>query len=113
MFGVLVGYHKVGEIINAAFPVLMFIYPITIVLILLNILSDKWVTPMIFKSVVIITFIFSIPDFIVSLNLGIDLSSVQSYIPLSSQGLGWFIPAFIMFGLTTVLNLTVLRSQNT
>lgn len=113
VFGVLVGYHKVGEIINAAFPVLMFIYPITIVLILLNILSDKWATPMIFKSVVIITFIFSIPDFIVSLNLGIDLSSVQSYIPLSSQGLGWFIPAFIMFGLTTVLNLTVLRSQNT
>lgn len=109
--GVLIGYNKVGEIINAAFPALMFIYPITIVLILLNVLSDKWATSMTFKLVVLTTFIFSIPDFLAFFVPEGSLDTIQSWIPLSSHGLGWVIPAFVMFGIMVIMNLLLKNSD--
>src|SRR5690606_1357128 len=63
ILGVLIGQFNVGFIIEIAIPVLMFIYPITIALIILNVLPDKFATPMVFKAVIFVTFIFSIPDF--------------------------------------------------
>jgi LIVCS family branched-chain amino acid:cation transporter len=106
--GVLIGYNKVGEIINAAFPALMFIYPITIVLILLNVLSNRWASPLVFRGVVIAAFVFSIPDFLNFFVAEGSLSNLQSWIPLSSQGLGWVMPAVIVF---VVLNLFLLIRQ--
>lgn len=97
VLGVLMGQLDVQYIIKIALPALMFIYPITIVLILLNVLSEKWTSGAVFKSVVFITFLFSIPDF-----LGLIISSdkpltIQSYIPLSEYSLGWVLPAIITF----------------
>lgn len=106
--GILIGYNKVGEIINAAFPALMFIYPITIVLIFLNVISEKWASSLVFKGVVLVTFLFSIPDFLFFFVEEGSLSSVQSLIPLSSKGLGWLIPAVLSF---ILLNLLKLKSN--
>jgi LIVCS family branched-chain amino acid:cation transporter len=102
VLGVLIGYNQVAEIIAAAFPALMFIYPITIVLIVLNVLSDRWSSPLVFRGVVIATFLFSIPDFLKFFVPEGSLDSIQSWIPLSSQGLGWVIPAIFSF---VVLNM--------
>lgn len=97
LLGVLMGQLEVGRIIDIALPALMFIYPITIVLILLNAIPERWSTEVVFKSVVGVTFVFSIPDFLQSLGTGIDLASVNDLIPLSSVQLGWIIPSALAF----------------
>ena len=56
VIGVLIGHFKVDFIIKAAIPALMFIYPITIVLILLNVVSNKFASPFVFKGVVLICY---------------------------------------------------------
>lgn len=98
LLGVLIGQFNVGYIIAVALPALMFIYPITIILILLNVVPEKWASPIVFKWVVITTIVFSIPDFLGA--LGIDLSSHLSFdwLPFSQYQLGWVLPALVAFG---------------
>ncbi len=97
LLGVLMGQLEVGYIIDVALPALMFIYPITIVLIILNALPERWTSTDVFKSVVWVTILFSVPDFLQSLDLGMDLQSVNALIPLSGVQLGWVIPATLTF----------------
>ena len=97
VLGVLIGHFEVDFIIKVAIPALMFIYPITIVLILLNVVSSKLASPIVFKGVAIVTFLFSIPDFLVSLHIGGFLKSITYWIPFASQSLGWVLPALLMF----------------
>jgi LIVCS family branched-chain amino acid:cation transporter len=97
VLGVLIGHFEVDFIIKAAIPTLMFIYPITIVLILLNVVSNKFASPLVFKGVVFVTLIFSIPDFLGALHLGDFLKPITYWIPLSSKSLGWVLPALLMF----------------
>ena len=102
VLGVLIGHFEVSFIIKAAIPALMFIYPITIVLILLNVVPKRLASPNVFKGVVITTLVFSIPDFLVTLNLEYLLDSIIEWIPFSSQSLGWVLPAFIVFVLLNI-----------
>ncbi|MFY0602447.1 MAG: branched-chain amino acid transport system II carrier protein [Flavobacteriaceae bacterium] len=97
VLGVVIGRYDVHYIIEVAFPALMFIYPITIVLIVLNVISKKYSSPMVFKGVVLFTFIFSIPDFLGALKLGAFLEPISQWIPWSSENLGWVLPAVIVF----------------
>ena len=102
VIGIVVGSYNVGFIIDIALPVLMIIYPISIVLIVLNVLPDRFATTLVFKSVVLVTFIFSIPDF---LKFIIPLEKIESFIviiPLANHSLGWVLPAFVVF---TLVNL--------
>ncbi|TYA60079.1 branched-chain amino acid transport system II carrier protein [Formosa maritima] len=97
LIGVLVGSFNVGFIIDIALPVLMFIYPITIVLIILNVIPNKYVSILAFRAVVLITSIFSIPDF---LKFIIPIENVQpliDVIPYGNFSLGWVLPAIITF----------------
>lgn len=103
IIGVIVGSYNVGFIIDIALPVLMFVYPITIVLILLNIVPEHWASPLIFRIVVAVTFLFSIPDFLKFL---IDVNHIQPIIdriPLAQYSLGWILPAIVAFLVTNVL----------
>ena len=102
LIGVLVGQMDFHSIIIIALPVLMFIYPITIVLILLNILPEKYASKLIFRGVVLVTFIFSIPDFLGFIIPKENLIGVKSVIPLADQSLGWVLPSLVIF---VVLNL--------
>ncbi|WP_396602838.1 branched-chain amino acid transport system II carrier protein [Algibacter sp. R77976] len=95
--GVVVGQMDVKYIIDIALPVLMFIYPICIALILLNVIPEKLATALVFKWVVFITFIFSIPDFLGFVIPPENLEPIKSIIPLANQNLGWVIPAIITF----------------
>jgi branched-chain amino acid:cation transporter, LIVCS family len=103
ILGVVIGQFDVQYIIVVALPALMFIYPITIVLILLNVLPEKLTSPLIFKSVVGITFICSIPDFLKFIVPEESLSAVQKFLPFSEQSLGWVLPAFFTFILVNIL----------
>lgn len=97
VFGVVVGQLDFHSIIVIALPVLMFIYPITIVLIVLNILPEKLASPMVFKVVVLTTFIFSLPDVFGFIVAPENLVGIKSYIPLSKFHMGWILPAIIIF----------------
>ena len=108
ILGVLIGQFDVRYIIDIAIPALMFIYPLTIVLIFLNVIPQKYASATVFRIVVLVTFVFSIPDF---LGLLIDsdvLATLKERIPLADKNLGWVIPALVAFGITN----TILRRSN-
>ena len=98
--GILMGQFNVSYIIAVALPALMFIYPITIVLILLNVLPEKFATPKVFRGVILTTVIFSIPDFLGSIGFSQAIAGIQQWIPLSGYSLGWIIPALLVFIVT-------------
>ncbi|MEM9646963.1 MAG: branched-chain amino acid transport system II carrier protein [Bacteroidota bacterium] len=103
VLGVMMGQFNVGYIIAVALPALMFIYPITIVLIILNVVPEKWASPKVFRWVVAATVVFSIPDFLGSVGWGDAIASFTSWIPLGENHMGWVLPALLMF---LVANLT-------
>ncbi len=102
VIGIVVGSYQVDFIITLAVPSLMFLYPITIVLILLNIVPDKYATKLVFRGVVLVTFIFSITDFLGFVIPRENLIGIKSIIPLAEDSLGWVLPALLVF---IVLNL--------
>ncbi|WP_460220255.1 branched-chain amino acid transport system II carrier protein [Psychroserpens sp. MEBiC05023] len=95
VLGIVVGQLDFHSIIVVAIPVLYFIYPITIVLILLNVLPKQFSTPLVFRAVVIVTFIFSIPDVVGFLSPSKGLNDIIAYIPLAKHQLGWVLPALL------------------
>lgn len=101
--GIIVGSYEVGFIIDVAVPALMFLYPITIVLILLNVISDKFTSPLIFRVVVLVTFIFSIPDFLGFIIPPENLTGIKNLIPLANYSLGWVLPAILVFVILNVI----------
>ncbi|MGJ8665539.1 MAG: branched-chain amino acid transport system II carrier protein [Patiriisocius sp.] len=102
IIGVAVGHYGVAYIIAAAVPALMFIYPITIVLILLNVVPSKYASPWVFKAVTIATLIFSIPDFLQFFVAEGTLNEVRAIIPLSKESMGWVLPALLVFVLANL-----------
>ena len=97
LLGVLMGQLNVGYIIAVAVPALMFIYPVTIVLILLNALPQKWTSIRVFRWVVGTTIFFSIPDFLGSLGITQLTETISGWIPFAGVNLGWSLPALIVF----------------
>ena len=108
VLGVLMGQFNVGYIIAVALPALMFIYPITIILILLNVLPNRFTPPTVFKTVVLVTILFSIPDFLGSIGWGETIQSYTSWIPLSQYQLGWVLPALAAL---VISNLTQQKTE--
>jgi len=108
--GIAIGQFDVHYIINIALPSLMFIYPITIVLIFLNVLPNKWASSLVFKAVVFVTFVFSIPDFLQFLLPADSLTEIQNMIPFSKESLGWVLPALMTF---IAVNLIQKKQRNT
>ncbi|MCW5518330.1 branched-chain amino acid transport system II carrier protein [Aureitalea sp. L0-47] len=106
LVGVLVGQNTVGYIIDIAIPALMFIYPITIVLIALSVLPNSLTTRLVYRTTVITTIVFSTPDFLTTLNSELISSewvqSIGKFIPFSEVHMGWILPSVIAFGLANL-----------
>ncbi len=100
--GIAVGQLDFHSIIVIALPILMLIYPITIMLILLNVIPEKYATGNVFKAVIFVTILFSIPDFLKFIIPLEKLEGVQSLIPLSQFNLGWVLPALLTFVLVNL-----------
>jgi len=97
LLGVAVGQFDVHYIIDIALPALLFVYPITIVLILLNTLPERFASPLVFKAVALVTFLFSIPDFLSFFIAEGTLDGLKGHIPFSSYAMGWVLPALVVF----------------
>ncbi len=97
VLGIVMGQFDVHYIIKVAVPALMFIYPITIVLILLNVLPEKYASSIIFKTVVFAAILFSLPDFLKSIGYEEHIKGIIDIIPLAQYSLGWVLPALLTF----------------
>jgi len=95
--GIFVGQMDVSYIIDVALPALMFIYPLSVVLIVLNVLPEKYASQNVFRVVVLVTFLFSIPDFLSFLIPPDALEGIKAVLPLSQYSLGWVLPAVATF----------------
>lgn len=102
VLGVLMGQFNVDFIIAVALPALMFIYPITLALILLNVLPDRWASPTVFKAVVFTTIVFSVPDFLNSIGIARQ-ENILDWVPLQEYQMGWILPAIVAFVACNVL----------
>lgn len=102
LIGVLVGQWEVNFIIAVAIPALMLVYPVTIVLIFLNVLPNEWTSRTLFRVVVLTTMVFSVPDFLASIGYPLP-NAVLENIPLQKVSLGWLLPALLSFGIAKLL----------
>ena len=107
MLGVVIGQFNVGYIIAVAVPALTLVYPVTIVLILLNVLPERYGSPRVFKWVVVTTLVFSLPEFIhyglgpMDIGFG-GVRQLFTWVPLSQFNLGWVVPALVVFIIATI-----------
>ncbi|MGL5982284.1 MAG: branched-chain amino acid transport system II carrier protein, partial [Cetobacterium sp.] len=94
LFSGILAVAGLDYIIGLAVPVLIILYPVTIVLIVLNILGVENKNCFVFSSLV--TLIVSTLEL-----LKVDLS----IIPLASSGFAWIIPALMAFGLGKIIKI--------
>jgi len=98
LIGIIVGQLGFHYIYLIAVPVLKFIYPITIVLIFLNIVPEKYGTPLVFRTVVFSTFIFGLLDalafFFPTHHL---LVAFREFMPFGTHDFSWVLPAVLTF----------------
>ena len=104
LFSFIIANFGLGRIIEYSLPVLMFLYPLTITLILLC-LAGKWFgfDRRVFVSVTIPTFLAAILDFLNTVPQGLQaalhadvlLEPARAYLPFFSIGFGWVLPALI------------------
>ena len=109
LIGISVGSYQADFIIDVAVPILMFLYPITIVLIILNVLPNKYASQLVFKAVILVTFLFSIPDILGFIIPRENLNGILNLIPLATFNLGWVIPALLVFAFLNIKEIGVLN----
>ncbi|WP_102348508.1 branched-chain amino acid transport system II carrier protein [Bacillus sp. Marseille-P3661] len=104
-----------NNIITFSIPVLMFLYPLSIVLILLAFLSPLFNhSRLVYITTIAVTFVISTFDGLKALcgSLGIEyfgwLSTIVNFfdqtLPLYSNGLGWLLPALVVIIVTSVVS---------
>lgn len=100
-----------ANIITYSIPVLMFLYPLAIVLMLLTFLSPLFDhAQLVYVTTITVTFLISIFDGLKAFceSIGIDyfnwmkpiLSFYEKILPLYDEGLGWLIPALMIIVIT-------------
>ncbi|KAA0957408.1 branched-chain amino acid transport system II carrier protein [Planococcus sp. ANT_H30] len=114
VFSLVVTNAGLANIITYSIPVLMFLYPLAIVLIILAFLSPLFRhAQLVYVSTIIVTLFISVIDGLKTLtsSIGVDnpawLQSIIDFyaatLPLYSNGLGWLLPALLVIAITTVI----------
>jgi len=103
-----------ANIITFSVPVLMFLYPLAIVLMLLTFVSPLFNhARFVYVSTIGVTFLISIIDGVKALadSLGVDnfgwtvpiINLYEQVLPLYNEGLGWLLPALIVIIITGII----------
>ena len=93
-----------NTIITYAIPVLMFIYPLVITLILLSIFGGAFDhDPIVYRCVTVFTLIAAVFDFFNSLGVTAVANVGKAILPFFSLGFGWLVPALIGLVLGLIL----------
>lgn len=95
--GFIVSNQGLDLIIAYSTPVLVFIYPITIVLVLLTFLQPFLKKPAyIYRGAIFTTAIFSLYDSLSSIEISMPtITFFMDILPFANIGLGWIVPAII------------------
>lgn len=89
----ILGATGLGFIVDIAVPILIILYPVTIILIILNILKIK--NTRVFKFSVTIGLIFSVFEVLAGFNISPVLTAVFNSLPMASEGFAWLAPTLI------------------
>lgn len=114
VFSLVVTNAGLTNIITYSIPVLMFLYPLAIVLIILAFASPLFKHErFVYVSVIGVTFLIAIIDGLKTLtgSVGVEnpawLQSIidfyATYLPLYNEGLGWLLPALIVLAITGII----------
>ena len=110
----LVGTCGLDQIIKWSMPMLMFLYPLVIVLIALSLLSPYIKKdPLVYRVTIGLTLIPSFFDLVNSLPAPLNqtvfvmgMNKIRaSFLPLSGLGLSWIVPALVGLGISIILHL--------
>ena len=102
-------------------PMLMFLYPLCLVLILLSVFSPMFNRDgVVYLFVVLFTVVPALGDMVVSFPkvvsasaFGTAVAAVRSHLPLASLGLSWLVPAFVGLVLGLVFHFFRVRGNAT
>lgn len=114
VFSLVVTNAGLSNIITYSVPVLMFLYPLAIVLILLAFLSPLFKHDrLVYVAAMAVTFFIAIIDGLKTLTASLGITNPSwlqsiidfyaSVLPLYSDGLGWLVPAIVTIGIAAVI----------
>ena len=95
VFSFAISNFGLTTIINYSIPVLMFLYPIAIVMTILGIFSYRTDNKTVFRCTLVGTVIAAFFDFLKTLPFNIDLSFIARILPFFNEGFSWIIPSVI------------------
>jgi branched-chain amino acid uptake carrier len=102
-FSCMIANFGLSNIISFSIPVLMFLYPLAIALIMLGLLSPLFKNKQcVYRSTILFTIFISfadglkaMPEAISGSNLILKLLEVYDYVPFFKIGMGWIVPMFV------------------
>ena len=96
VFSAVVSCIGVESIISLAAPILGFMYPIVIVLILLTVFLDRYIkNENVYKYAIYAALIISALESLALFGFGSGIANVINKLPLASSGFAWAVPALI------------------
>lgn len=110
----LVGVGGLDQIIKWSMPVLMFLYPLVIILIVLSLFSPYIrKDPVVYRITIALTLVPGIFDLVNSLpeplnktSFVLKMNAIRAdFLPLSGIGLSWIVPALIGLGISIILHI--------
>lgn len=107
LFSFLISNFGLANLIAITLPVLMFIYPITMVLMLL-IMFDKLFDrrPIVYALPLIVTAFIGLHDGLATAGIKIEwYTKIVNSLPLAEQSLGWLVPAIIALAFGWLIHL--------
>lgn len=98
LFSLVVSNFGLNNIIHYSIPMLVLLYPIIIMLVLLNVFKNVFKrSPYIFRPTMLLTTLCGIHDGMMCAGIGIDAvhKFCQAYLPFYDLGMGWVCPAIL------------------
>src|SRR5690606_13282546 len=97
LIGLLVSNLGLNTILSLAVPLLVFIYPISIVLVILPLFQHfAGGGKMMYRISVLVTSIFALYEVLANVGVKVEvLTGMLNVVPFFEHGLGWIVPAFV------------------
>lgn len=96
LFSAVISYVGVEAIVKFAEPVLVFIYPMVIILVLLTTFLDKYIkNPNVYRYAIYATIVVSAIESLSMIGIKGYLTKLIAMLPLASSGFSWILPAII------------------
>lgn len=95
IFSAIMSFKGVESIIVFAEPILMFMYPIVIVMILLTVFLGDKSNKNVYRYAIYATTLVSMLESLSMLGIGKYITNLVKYLPLASWGFSWVVPAVL------------------